>query len=345
MAETSGSALARLVSMVHLIDERPGITVDQLANHFGKSRARVKADIETLDRAGFGDLLPDKTFEIDYDLYLEQGRLALRTPLSLHAPLPLTEQEFALLLTALGTMAPLLSDKERMWLPRTISALMAMRAPSSKTGLTPPLPWAVQSRLRDLVNLFRSAIAEGTSVAFEYISATGEPSQRTFAPDALTLDVDGWVSTGFCFHARARRSFRLDRMSNARTLDPPSFPPLPNVARAETAATNVEVDLHEQAVWALGESAAKSTRLNPDGTITATFEVFHDGWLQKELLTLSPWVLSTRPDRYLREAAQFAKDALALQDAALLECEEAILEAEREGGSPARAQQRTDDDD
>lgn len=345
MAEAAGSALARLVSMVHLIDERPGITVDQLATHFGRSRAQVRADIDTLDRAGFGDLLPDKTFEIDYDLYMEQGRLALRTPLSLRAPLPLTEQEFALLLTALGTLAPLLSDQELMWLPRTISALMAMRAPSSKTGVTPPMPWAVQSRLRELVNLFRTAIAQGRPLAFDYVSATGQRSERTFAPDALTLDVNGWVSTGFCFHAQQRRSFRLDRMANVRALDPPRFLPMPKVSRTESDAATVEVDLLGQAIWALGESAAKSTRQHRDGTVTATYEVFYDGWLQKELLTLSPWVIATRPSRYLREAAEFAKDALALQDAALLECEDAILEAERDGGSQAVAQQGTDDHD
>lgn len=345
MAEAAGSALARLVSMVHLIDDRPGITVDQLATHFGRSRAQVRADIDTLDRAGFGDLLPDKTFEIDYDLYLEKGRLALRTPLNLLAPLPLTEQEFALLLTALGTLAPLLSDQERRWLPRTISALMAMRAPSSKTEGSPPIPWAVESRLRDLVNLFRTAIAQGANVEFDYVSGTGHHSQRTFNPDALTLDVDGWVSTGFCFNAQERRSFRLDRMTHVRLLDAPRFPPIPYVQRPELDPIIVEVDLYEQARWALGESAAKATKVHPDGTMTATYEVFYDGWLQKELLSLAPWVITTRPIRYLQEAAAFSKDALARQDAALRECADAIFEAEQALASEPTESPRTDEDD
>ncbi len=317
MAEAAGTALARLVSMVHLIDEHPGITTRQLASHFGRSMRRIRADIDTLDRAGFDDLLPDKTFEIDYDLYVAQDRLALRTPLELRAPLPVTEEEFALLLTGLGAAAPLLTDQERQWVPRTISALMAMRAPISKSTAAAPVPLAMESRLRDTVLLFRDAISQGRDTGFHYVSGAGTTSDRIFRPDSLTLGVEGWVVSGFCASAQERRTFRLDRMSGVEMMGRSSFPTIPASDTQAGVARSVEVDLQAQARLLLAESAASSLQVNEDGTITATFTVFDDAWMRKQLLNLAPWVITTRPRTYLEQAASFARTALVEQKQAL----------------------------
>ncbi len=333
MAEAAGAALARLVSMVHLIDEHPGISTKQLATHFGRSMKRIRADIDTLDRAGFDDLLPDKTFEIDYDLYVAQDRLALRTPLDLRAPLPLTEEEFALLLTGLGAAAPLLTDQERQWVPRTISALMAMRAPISKSGSAAALPLAVESRLRDTVILFRDAISGGNDTKFHYVSGAGATSDRVFRPDSLTLGGDGWVVSGFCSSARGRRTFRLDRMSDVEVMGPSTLEVVPAPEAQESAGRPVEVDLHGQARLLLGESAATSVEVNKDGTITATFNVFDDTWMRKQLLNLAPWVITTRPHNYLEEAAAFAKVALAKQKRATNVRATPTLNVEGEGAN------------
>lgn len=315
MAEKGFTTLARLVSMVHVIDEKPGITVDELSERFGRPPRAIRADIETLDRAGIADLLPGNTFEIDYDLYLEEGRVALRSPLQLSAPLPLTAAELARLTTALSALAPLLHDGELAELPHALSLLLPMtgtQAPGEGEGEDiVSLTTAVRNPLRPLIHLLEDAIEGSAILRFNYRDAKGRRTTRTFRPELVSLGRDGWVVTGQCLISGDERNFRLDRMSEVTaTSDAPvevetEAPPSPN--RADPVPVTVLLDASAQ--WVLTESSPATVTVREDGLIEATFGIWDDEWFRTELLLLAPWVIASDPPEYLQMAGRYARDA------------------------------------
>lgn len=64
MPEPSTTILARLISMVRIIDAQPGISVAELAQFFGRPEKRIRADIDLLDNAGVGDLLREERLRL-----------------------------------------------------------------------------------------------------------------------------------------------------------------------------------------------------------------------------------------------------------------------------------------
>ena len=316
MPEPSTTILARLISMVRIIDAQPGISVTELAQFFGRPEKRIRADIDLLDNAGIGDLLPGRTFEIDYDLYTEQGLLTLRSPLNLSAPLPITEREFARLVTALQAMAPTLSDTEQQILPQTLSTLLAARSRmhagtadgDSLASLTP----AISEATREKVATVQKALTDGKVVVFDYVNGAGRHSHRTASPSALVLERDGWVMTGYCHTAESERTFRLDRTTNLSEAQAAlmSAVDATSSSQGREPGETVKVTLHSGAAWALRESPAATVEEGPAGRLSATYQVWDPTWMRTELLALAPYVEDVSPHHYLEETAVYARQAL-----------------------------------
>lgn len=87
MPENVSLAFVRLSSMVAWIAEHPGVHVDDIGAHFGRTRRQVRRDIEYL--ASVGDSLPGESFEVDWGLFEEEQRVSLRSTLGASAPLRL----------------------------------------------------------------------------------------------------------------------------------------------------------------------------------------------------------------------------------------------------------------
>ena len=85
MPEAVQLAVVRLASMVAWIGEHPGVSVDELATHFHRTRRQVRRDIDYL--ASVGDSMPGASFEIDWGLYEEEERVSLRSTMGASAPL------------------------------------------------------------------------------------------------------------------------------------------------------------------------------------------------------------------------------------------------------------------
>lgn len=322
MAEDRIVALARLVSMVNFIDRNPGVLVEEIALHFGRSKSQVKRDISLLDQAGFDDLLPGRTFEIDMDMYFTKGRLALRSPLLMTSPISLTQQEQARLLLGLEAIAATLNDEEREILPRTISSLLAMAG--SKEKAVPTLIDADWNTHQEVFHRLQEALTKGVSVTFDYTDAGGDLSKRHVAPHNLVRERDGWILNGFCMTAKAERSFRLDRISTL------VFGPQIEVASLPDSVTNqkendlsapieksgaaVTVHFEKSAQWLLGESVAKTVVKTRDG-YKATYQVHDEDWFLSELLLLAPYILRTDPSEYLVRAGDLARRAVAARQA------------------------------
>ena len=124
MPETVSLAIVRLSSMIAWIAEHPGVHVDELCAHFGRTRRQVRRDIEYV--ASVGDSLPGQSFEVNWGLFEEEQRVSLRATLGASAPLRLSEVEAQALLIGLSAIGPLLAPDVAAHLPHAALVVSAL---------------------------------------------------------------------------------------------------------------------------------------------------------------------------------------------------------------------------
>lgn len=306
MAEQSSVSLSRLVAMARFIDTNPDLTIEQVAEHFGRTRSQMKRDLSVLLEAGFDDLLPGRTLELDYEQYEHSGTLRLISPLGLDQGVVLTSPDLAILLYGLQAIAPTLTDAELAEVPGAISKAAAL-AGMSEVAPLPFIETIGEVVAGDKLQLLRRAVDQETPVRFDYVSGDGIPSSRVVHPVSLSFIRDGWLLDAMDTGAGAMRSFRLDRMgevSPAREAKVADF----EAADTRGEPESVIVQLDPSAAWVTLESAARRIS-ESDEEITAEYSVWDRTWLRTELLLLARYVHATDPSDYARDASEFAAQA------------------------------------
>ncbi len=305
MAEKSSVGLSRLVSLARFIDSNPGLTVDQVATHFGRTEEQMKRDLAVLLEAGFDDLLPGRTLEFDYGRYERDGVLCLRSPLGLERGVNLTAADLAILLYGLEAIAPSLTDEELAHVPGAISKAAALAGATEGSPL-PFIDTINEVISGDKLKLLRGAIDEDQRVQFDYVSGTGSRTSRTVQPASLNFVRDGWLLDAVDIEAGAVRSFRLDRMGEVNVVGPGDAAMIGQEARSESESVSVHLD--PSAAWVKLELTARQVREDAEG-ITADYSVWDHSWIRTELLALAGYVRETDPGVFLDEAADFASNA------------------------------------
>lgn len=320
MAELSSLALSRLAALAAYLWENPGIHIRDVAAHFARTTKQVRRDVSVLIEAGFDDLLPGRTLELDMDAYLQHQTLTLRSPLGLEQVGTLTHQDLALLVHGLHAVAPTMSEEELATVPSAIqkAALLAGLEPHEPLPSLEALGGTDPSGKLDPI---RSALAGGGLIAFDYVSGAGRRSHRIVQPLALTFAGEGWLLEGISLEIGDRRSFRVERMDGLRQQ---ASPPEDRVATtgaevpSSRSAQVVTVFLDEQADWMAHETAAREVRRVPGG-LRAEFEVWDSNWMRTELLLLADHVQATEPSSVMTQASTFASRALLNWDAVMPE--------------------------
>lgn len=179
MPENVSLAFVRLSSMVAWIADHPGVHVDEICSHFGRTRRQVRRDIEYL--ASVGDSLPGQSFEVDWALFEEESRVSLRATLGAGAPLRLSEVEAQALLIGLSAIAPFLAPDVAAHLPHAALVVSALGGlgDADAQGSIDASP-ALASSLP--VEALRDALARKQRVSFDYVSSRGQSSHRVVDP-------------------------------------------------------------------------------------------------------------------------------------------------------------------
>ena len=110
MPEESQLQVARILAMASWINDNPGHTVRQIAQHFGRTSRQVRRDIEYMGE--IGDSMLDRSYGIDWQLYDEQEILVMRGSTLPSLP-SFTPAEAATLLVALRALSPHLREVEK----------------------------------------------------------------------------------------------------------------------------------------------------------------------------------------------------------------------------------------
>lgn len=199
MPENVSLAVVRLSSMVAWIAEHPGVHVDDIGAHFGRTRRQVRRDIEYL--ASVGDSLPGESFEVDWGLFEEEQRVSLRSTLGASTPLRLSEVEAQALLIGLSAIAPLLAPDVAAHLPHAALVVSALGGlgEAGGSGTIDASPASASSRN---VEALRDALERRERVSFDYVSTRGQVSHRVVDPWSLEASATGWLLRGWCDTAR-----------------------------------------------------------------------------------------------------------------------------------------------
>lgn len=208
------SPASRLLTLLELLQSRPGVTAAQLAERLEVTGRSVRRYITTLQDLG----IPVQAGRGRYGGY--RLRPGYKLP-----PLLFTDDE------ALAVTLGLLAARQ-MGLEGTAQAVEGALAKVERV-----LPQAVRSRVQALqtavtldapaptpasaehLSLLSAAAHEGRSVWLRYASRGGEPTKRLVDPYGLARREGRWYLVGHCHLRGEPRVFRLDRVLQVEPRD------------------------------------------------------------------------------------------------------------------------------
>lgn len=310
MPELVPITIARLLSLVAWISDHPGVSLDDLAAHFSRTKKQIKRDIEAI--GSVGDSLPGNSFEVDWDLYETESRLVVHSTMGVSLPPRLTSREAAAILVGLDALAPSLDDDLRARIPRTALAVRAL------VGVDAPAPALVHADAEEeapgTLDLLAEAIGADRPVAFTYTKADGRASRRLVDPWELRRDATGWILRGWCRTAEDERNFALGRITDAE-IAPGRRSKAPEDREGRWPVVEIEVDPGGR--WVGDEFESVETTPTPAGA-RLSIPVWNEEWLDTLLVDLAPCLVSAPEDALARAGAR-ARRALGAWDDALNE--------------------------
>jgi predicted DNA-binding transcriptional regulator YafY len=190
------------------------------------------------------------------------------------------------LLPVTGTAGETAAAKIRRVLPRRLAerldSVLASVAFTSLAGTTAPgtsppgtaasggSPASAAPDTAILLTM-ADAVRHHRPVAVRYTAADGRHSQRTFHPYGLVAHSGRWYATGQDTGRGEDRTFRLDRITDARTL-PGSFDPPANQDPAERVLSSLARAPHRHEVTLRVQGTAEQVRARLPASIAAITE-------------------------------------------------------------------------
>jgi len=316
VAERASERLLRLLGMIGYLDRNDGVSVEQLAEHFGVTPSQVMADVDTLWMSGTPGYYPHDLIDFDADSY-DRGEIRLTESRGMTRPLRLGTREAVTLLAALRAMVadlgPTLDPEQAEVLRSTLAKL---------TAATGEAAGAVDVRLAvdgrpEVVAQIRRALATGRRLRIRYVNASDVTSDRDVDPLRMTTSDERSYLQAWCLRAGDERLFRLDRVLAAEVLDAPAEPH-PGAGRGATAEFRFDLEgdvatLHLRSTgrWVAETVPVEDVRNLPDGSFEVDVRVGQRAFLRSLLLQAADDVLGVRPPEVARDVAVRARAALA----------------------------------
>ncbi len=186
------------------------------------------------------------------------------------------------LMTAAGTASETAAAKIRRVLPerlgRKLDAVLDSIAFTAAAGESPAPETTVLLTIADAVSHHRP-------VSIRYTAADGRHSERTLHPYGLVAHSDRWYVTGVDPAIGEDRTFRLDRITSARTL-PGSFDPPDGIDPAARVETGLATAPYRYEVTLRIQGTAEQIRTRLPASIAIVQEsqsVSGEAWSRVEL--------------------------------------------------------------
>lgn len=278
--------IERLLAITVMLLNQRKVTAKELAEHFEVSLKTIYRDFETLNMAGI-PVISQQGYE---------GGFCMPDNFKLSRQL-LSYDEMVSILTSLKGINNTLDNKEITRIIEKITALI----PSDKKELYKQhgesfiidiSPWGASPQHKGLMQQVHKAISTSTLLQFHYTAAQGKKSQRSVEPHTLVFKNFNWYLLAYC---RLRQDFRIFRLSRMRqfAVSPERFvrrscdPLMYFKSEMDSRATTEIVLKFSPRVKVRVEEIFTEDQLyyNEDGSITATFLLPEDEWLNSFILS------------------------------------------------------------
>jgi proteasome accessory factor C len=298
--QTARDQVARLLSLVPLVNARGQVSVSEAAGTLGIPSAVLRKDLDRLFMCGLPGGLPDDLIDIDYEALEEHDLIRVSNADYLARPLRLTATEATALIVALRALrSASTSEGSRDVVDRALAKLERAAAGAGSAGSVDPGDLAEPDGADPVLAALRTAIERRRRVRIDYyVPSRDELGEREIDPHDIFRDhgqdyVDAW-----CHSAQAPRSFRVDRIRDVVELDqswaeqgtqdrepdglsPRLFSRGPNLRE-------VRLRLRPEASWAVEYYPVEEVHPLPDGDLEVLLLVSDQEWLQRLLFRLAP---------------------------------------------------------
>ncbi len=283
--------LARTMSLLsYLLDEkRPALVPwDALQTDLGLTRAEVQEDLGLINLVNFGGgtyaLTAEATDqgvmvvrEIMADVFSEPARLSPAMAKALVLALDLVGDTFSV--QGLESLASVRHKVSRLAGDQETQATVVV------DDLMPPDP--------EIVTVLNRAIRDHSLVHMKYFTtARQELGERLVEPYLLFHSAEGWYLEAYCRRVDAQRTFKLERIREAR-LSPQGFTPRPEIDLGPRRTGDIAPDAGE-ASWAvvafdprwhtLLEERGTKCALRADSRVEARVPYLDECWIAQEVV-------------------------------------------------------------
>lgn len=306
MSETSAERLARLLALVPWLRANDGITIAEAAHYFGVAPDQLTTDLWQLIVCGIPGYGPDQLVDIQF---WDDDRIHVIDAIALDRPLRLTGEEVAALHVALRVLAQVPGSHDRQ-------ALLSAMAKLEEAG-APPLPMSVDVNIDESVrDAIDHAVTSEQWLLIDYASAsTDDITSRRIRP-LNSYAVDGRVYLqAWCEVASDIRTFRLDRIHAAESIDPPAGIDItdsvstPASTPKHTEVARIAID--PQAAWILDTEDVEPVSTRPGEHPQALVRFASLDWLVRWVLGHGGRVQVLAPDSAREAVLEAARKRLA----------------------------------
>lgn len=316
--------VARLLALVQWVKTHPGQSFDSLASHFGVSPQQIRKDVDSLSLAG-ADHVPCQGLDFDF-ADLREGKVTLSNAGGLANQLHLDELDREVLAFALAALeaGPWQSYARQLnqLLQLSPNTPGAAELETDASAETKNLAGPMNAALSQVFATVLEALMTGRALKLSYVDAAGVSSQRNVDPWWLVSDGARLTLVGYCHGARAKRRFRLERIS-ALSLGGQirKGAPEPNTsadkrrrARGQSwgrTAKTATLRIRPSGIWLTQVASPKQVIYNQDGTITVEIIGRSQAWLESVVLRASGELVAVEPATLLEKVSVRAAKARA----------------------------------
>jgi proteasome accessory factor C len=298
--------VARMLTLVPWLLERPGASLAEVAETFGVSERVLRADLEHLDFCGLPGLGGGDLFDVS----TVGDRIVVTMADELKRPLRPTPREALRLVLTLDAVAEVLGDE----LPALRSAVAKVRA---ALGIPEAAADVAEVSGPATLGELRRAVRDGRVCRLAYQGRVdSQPADREVDPWALHVVDGSWYLQGHDHGAGQRRVFRLDRVAALEVTDWPVTVPAPaelEPPRYVPGPDDLEVVLEVgvRGRWIEDAVVVDERHEHADGGATLRLHTDAPGWLASLVVMAAGEAAVRRPTSFAARVRETAEAALA----------------------------------
>jgi proteasome accessory factor C len=310
--------LPRLLALVPWLLTHPDSPVSDVAREFDVTEAQIRADVNLLWMCGLPGYGPGDLIDVEW----RGDRVTLSNAETIERPLRLTPDEALALISALRALSGVPGIVSTAAIDRALAKLEGAAGGTTATDKVVVAPTTDTDST--VVTTITDALARSRRVHLRYwVPARDEATERDVDPIRLfTSDAVAYLS-GWCHAVEDLRTFRLDRVLEARLLDESIEVPDEVRARAFDAELFtpssedrlVTLSLDPAARWAADYYQCEEVAERGDGGLVVKLRARDDAWVVRLALGFAGVAQLLDPPDLARQVRDAAVAALAAYDA------------------------------